>query len=165
MTVDEPRHEATPKPGTREGAPDQGVREAKLDPDVRDALTGVFGAPAFVLPWIDRLLEPDELLLVAALAAAGMLTLPAAVAVLGRPVSLEFFERAVRRGIIDRPTPEVVVLSDFASRLEIWTLFEGWKDLPDDVRRALADWQLARYIDEKRPQVEALLAGEQPQPG
>jgi ferredoxin len=165
MTVDEPRHEATPKPGTREGAPDQGVREAKLDPDVREALTGVFGAPAFILPWIDRLLEPDELLLVAALATAGMLTVPAAVAALGRPVSLEFFERAVRRGIIDRPTPEVVVLSDFASRLEIWTLFEGWKDLPDDVRRALADWQLARYIDDKRSQVEDLLAGEQPQPG
>ena len=174
MIVDEPRHEATLKPDTREAAREQDVREAKLDPDVREArldpdvreaLTGVFGAPAFVLPWIDRLLEPDELLLVAALAAAGMLTVPAAVAVLGRPVSLAFFERAVRRGIIDRPTPEVVVLSDFASRLEIWTLFEGWKDLPDDVRRALADWQLARYIDEKRSQVEALLAGEQPQPG
>ena len=136
-----------------------------LDQAVREALTGAFGAPELILPWIDRLLEPDELRLVAALAAAGPLTLPAAAAALRRPVSPAFFERAVRRAVIDRPTPDVVVLSDFAGRLEIWELFEGWKDLPPQVRRALADWQLARYIDEKRPQVERLLAGEQPQPG
>jgi ferredoxin len=140
-------------------------RDAALDPALREALTGAFGAPELVLPWIDRLLEPDELRLVAALAAAGPLTLPAAAAALGGPVSPAFFERAVRRAVIDRPTPDVVVLSDFASRLEIWTLFEGWKDLPREVRRALADWQLARYIDDKRPQVERLLAGERPQPG
>ena len=140
-------------------------QDAALDTALREALTGAFGAPELVLPWIDRLLEPDELRLVAALAAAGVLTLPAAAAALGRPVSPEFFERAVRRGVIDRPTPDVVVLADFARRLEIWTLFEGWKDLPGEVRRALGDWQLARYIGDKRPQVESLLAGEQPQPG
>ena len=46
------------------------------------------------------------------------------------------------------------------TRLEIWTLFEGWKDLPSEVRRALGDWQLARYIDGKREQIERLKAGE-----
>ncbi len=42
---------------------------AALGPALREALTGTFGAPELVLPWIDRLLEPDELRLVAALAA------------------------------------------------------------------------------------------------
>jgi ferredoxin len=136
-----------------------------LGPAVREALTGAFGAPEFVLPWIERLLEPDELRLIVALAASGMLLLPAAAAALGGPVSPAFFERATRRAVIGRPTPEVVVLADFASRLEIWTLFEGPKDLPRDVRERLAEWQLARYIDDKRPQVEALLAGQRPEPG
>ncbi len=132
-----------------------------LEPALREALTGMFGVPEFVLPWIDRLLEPDELRLVAALA-AGPLTLPAAVAAMGIVVSPAFFDRAVRRAVIDRPTPDVVALADFADRLEIWTLFEGWKDLPSEVRRALGDWQLARYIDGKRAQIESLKAGEQP---
>ena len=43
-------------------------RDAAFDPALREALTGTFGAPELVLPWIDRLLEPDELRLVAALA-------------------------------------------------------------------------------------------------
>jgi len=137
---------------------------AALDPALREALAGTFGAPELVLPWIDRLLEPDELRLVAALA-GGPLTLPATVAALGVVVSPEFFERAARRGVVNRPTPEVVSLADFADRLEIWTLFEGWKDLPPDVRRALADWQLGRYIDEKRSQIERLKAGERVLPG
>jgi len=162
MATTDPDHDAALAPALRETlAP--ALRET-LDPALREALTGAFGAPEFVLPWIDRLLEPDELRLVAALA-AGPLTLPATVAALGIVVSPAFFERAVRRAVIDRPTPDVVALADFASRLEIWTLFEGWKDLPLEVRRALADWQLARYVDDKRSQVEALLAGDQPQPG
>ncbi len=137
---------------------------AALSPELRAALTGPFGAPELALPWIDRFFEPDELRLVAALA-AGPLTLPAVAAALRRSASPEFFERAVRRAVIDRPTHDTVALADFASRFEVWTLFEGWKDLPHDVRRALADWSLARYVQAKRPQVESLLAGEAPQPG
>jgi len=137
---------------------------AALGPELRAALTGAFGAPELALAWIDRFLEPDELRLVAALA-AGPLTLPAAAAAFERSAPPEFFERAVRRAVIDRPTHDTVALADFASRFEVWTLFEGWKDLPHDVRRALADWSLARYVEAKRPQVESLLAGEAPQPG
>ena len=176
VTVDEPRDQArkaAPKPDVREvppeptagaSTPEPDVRAALLATDEHEALIGMFGVPAFALPWIDRLLEPTELRLVAALA-GGPLTVPEAAGALGVPVSLSFFERAVRRGIVDRPTPEVVTLADFATRLEIWTLFEGWKDLPADVRRALGEWSLARYINDKRPQVEALLAGERPWPG
>lgn len=140
------------------------LHPAALGPELRAALTGPCGAPELALPWIDRFFEPDELRLVAVLA-AGPLTLPAAASALGRPLPPEFLERAVRRAVIDRPTHDTVALADFASRFEVWTLFEGWKDLPHDVRRALADWSLARYIEAKRPQVESLLAGEAPQPG
>jgi len=135
-----------------------------LDPALREALTGAFRAPDLALPWIDRFLEPGELRLVAALGAAGMLGIPAAASAIGGVVSPEFFARAQRRGVIDRPTPDVVTLADFSSRLEVWALFEGWKDLPDEVRRGLAEWDLARYVDDKRAQVASLLAGEEPAP-
>jgi len=137
-------------------------------PKLRIALTGAFGAPESSLPWMDRFLEPEELVLVQALA-AGPLTPPAAARAIadaaGRHVSPSFFERCERRAIIDRPTPDVIVLADFGSRLDVWCMFEGWKDLPAEAREALADWRLARYIDDKRPQVESLLAGEAPLPG
>jgi ferredoxin len=130
-----------------------------LDPQISAALTGAFGAPAFVLPWIDRFLEPDELTLVAALA-HGPLSLPAAAAHLPVGISPAFFDRAWRRGVVDRPTPDMLVLAGFAARLNIWILFEGWKDVPPDIHEQLAEWELDRYIEDKRGQVESLLAGE-----
>jgi Pyruvate/2-oxoacid:ferredoxin oxidoreductase delta subunit len=136
-----------------------------LAPASRAALTGPFGAPEFVLPWIDRLLEPDEVRLLTALVAAGPLTLPAAAAALGKPVSPAFFERCRRRAVVDRPTPDILINATFSARLDTWAMFEGWKDLPVDVRRKLSDWRLAGYVDDKREQVERLLAGEEPYPG
>ena len=137
-------------------------------PRLRVALTGPFGAPVQALPWMDRFLEPDELRLVGVLA-AGPLTLPAAAAAIatagGRHVGPSFFDRCERRAVIDRPTPESVALADFAERLDVWSMFEGWKDVPDDVRATLAAWRLERYVGEKRPQVERLLVGDAPEVG
>ena len=135
------------------------MNEPGLDPQIRAALTGPFAAPAFVLPWIDRFLELDELTLVGALA-QGPLSLPAAAARMPFGVSPAFFDRAYRRGVINRPTPDTLVLTDFYTRLNIWVLFEGWKDVPPDVREQLAEWELDQYIEDKRAQVESLLAGE-----
>jgi len=138
-------------------------------PKLRFALTGVFGAPEVSLPWMDRFLEPDELLLVQALAAAGPLTPPAAAGAIAagsaRHVGPSFFDRCERRGIIDRPTPEVIALADFATRFDIWCLFEGWMDLPQGACEALAAWRLGLYVDDKRQQVERLVAGGGSEPG
>jgi ferredoxin len=139
--------------------PNANMNEPGLDPQIRAALSGPFGAPAFVLPWIDRLLEPVELTLIAALA-QGPLSLPEAAARLPVGTSPAFFDRAYRRGVIDLPTPDTLVLTDFAVRLNIWILFEGWKDVPPSVREQLAEWELGQYIEDKRAQVESLLAGD-----
>jgi Pyruvate/2-oxoacid:ferredoxin oxidoreductase delta subunit len=136
-----------------------------LDPASCAALTGAFGAPEFVLPWIDRFLELDEVRLVTALAAAGPLSLPAAAAALGKPVSRGFLVGCGGGGVFPPPTPDTLVVAGFAARLDVWAMFEGWKDLPADVRRTLCGWQLDGYVEDKREQVERLLAGEQPYPG
>ncbi len=137
--------------------------EIALSAEAIAALTGTFGVPDVALPWIDRFLEADEIELVVALG-TGPLSLAETAARLPRWVTPSFFARAVRRGIANQPTPEVVALADFSDRFDIWALFEGWKDIPDPVRARLTDWALDRYVAEKRSQIEMLKAGTQPQP-
>ena len=52
----------------------------------------------------------------------------------------------------------MVGLADFETRFDLWVVFEGWKDLPDEVRDELREWQLGLYVEGERPMVEALLA-------
>ena len=137
---------------------------SSLPPELVQALTGMYGVPAVAVPWIDRFLEPLELELVAALA-RGPLTIPQAAGRLSTPVSPAFFERAYRRGVINRPTPDVVSSADFHARFEIWAMFDGWKDVPAEVRDQLLEWDLAHYVAERRVQITALRAGERPQIG
>jgi len=129
-----------------------------------EVLTSAFGVPEFLLPWIDRFLDPLEIELVVALA-TGPLTLPEAAARLSEMVAPAFFERAWRRAIINRPTDEMLSLAAFSDRLEIWALFEGWKDLPEEVRDRVRAWDLQRYVEEKREQIEELKDGGPPPVG
>ena len=138
-------------------------REIAVSAEIAAALTGAYGMPDVVLPWIDRFLEPDELALVVALS-TGPLTLPEVAARLPRQVGPSFFARAIQRGIANQPTPEMLSLADFGDRFDIWALFEGWKDLPGETRSRLANWSLERYVAAKRDQVEMLKAGGSPQP-
>ncbi len=137
---------------------------SSLPPEIVLALTGTYGVPDFALPWIERFLESLELELVAALA-QGPLSVPQAVGRLSTPVSLSFFDRAYRRGVIDRPTPEMLSAAGFSARLEIWAMFEGWKAIPAEVHDRLLEWDLARYVEEKRPEIIARREGQEPQTG
>ena len=127
------------------------------------ALTDAFGVPVVALPWIDRFLEPDELALVRALS-AGPLPLPEAAARLPNLVGSSFFERVVRRGVANQPTPSTISLASFADRFDVWALFEGWRDLPEEARTSLRDWSLDRYVEDRRAQIDALKTGERPWP-
>ncbi len=112
------------------------------------SLAALIGAPAFIVPWLDRFYDGDDLEIVFA-AAAG--TLPGAHA----PSRLA---RAVRRAVL-RSSDGTYAPDDFHARYELWALFEDWRDIPAEVRRLLNEWELADYLDEVGAGVQAILAG------
>ena len=109
-----------------------------------EALVTAAGLPAFLAPWADRFYEPHEIGLVEVLAAGSLPELE----VLRRIPGLTAAElaRAARRGVVDRADEGArVSLADFHTRFEIWAMFEGWRDVPDDVAAELNGWELAHY--------------------
>ena len=113
------------------------------------AVAAAVGAPDFIHPWLDRFYDGDDAEL---LLTAGE---PTAVADLGA----ERLERAVRRGVLDRDQAGAYAPASFHDRLQIWAMFEGWKDVPPVVHRQLADWEVDHYAESLRGELEALRDG------
>jgi len=116
----------------------------------------VVGAPPFILPWLDRFYDGDDIVVL--LASSGLSAGP------GEPVGLkdvepERLERAVRRAVLDRNEAGVHAPASFADRLDISAMFEGWSDIPADVRARLADWATDDYAASVRDDLEALKSG------
>jgi Pyruvate/2-oxoacid:ferredoxin oxidoreductase delta subunit len=110
----------------------------------------VVGAPAFVLPWLDRFYDGDDAeVLLAAAGPAGF-----------KDVEPERLERAVRRAVLDRDEAGACAPASFADRLDISAMFEGWSDVPADVRARLADWATDDYAASVRDDLEALKSGD-----
>jgi Pyruvate/2-oxoacid:ferredoxin oxidoreductase delta subunit len=109
------------------------------------ALTGVFGMPAFLLPWLDRFFESAELSLIAAMA-SGPLPTDGVLSELSDLTRADL-DRAYKRGILDWRGADhaEVALADFHARYEVWAIFEGWKDVPDDVAEQVNQWELEAY--------------------
>jgi Pyruvate/2-oxoacid:ferredoxin oxidoreductase delta subunit len=119
------------------------------------ALAGIVGAPDLIVPWLDRFYDEADEELVLAAAGAGEA---------GGAAALETFpsarlERAVRRAVLDVDDAGRHVPASFHARLEIWAMFEGWKDVPLAVHRQLAGWDVDYYAEKIRPQVENARAG------
>ncbi len=140
------------------------VAEETREPDeaasVLDAVATTVGAPDFILPWLDRVYDEDDAELI--LAAAGRSAHDAGGTVTAG--DLEHFSaarlgRAVRRAVLDRDEAGAYAPADFHARLEIWAMFEGWKDVPLAVHRRLADWDVAFYAARIRSDVEAARDG------
>ena len=118
------------------------------------AVAEAVGAPDFILPWLDRFYDEDDAeLILAAAKAAG----DGAVALAGAGQAR--LERAVRRAVLDVEEPGAYAPADFHERLEIWAMFEGWKDVPLAVHRQLANWDVDYYADKIRADVEAVRDG------
>jgi ferredoxin len=115
-----------------------------VKPALRD-VAAVVGAPDFILPWLDRLYDEDDVALLLAVA-AGEKT----------GARTERLERAWRRAVLDRDGAGVYAPADLHERLESWAMFEGWKDVPLAVHRRLAEWDVASYSEKIRPGVEAV---------
>ena len=116
------------------------------------------GAPDFVLPWLDRFYDDQDAALV--LAASGVE--PAGGAAAFAPTDADRLYRAVRRAVLDRDDAGAYAPASFHDRLEFWAMLEGWKDVPTDVHRGLADWDVDFYAEHIRAGVEAVRDGVAP---
>jgi len=120
---------------------------AEVAPRLRD-LGQTIGAPDFILPWLDRFYDEDDVELVLT-AAAGDTSAAA-------PHRLE---RAYRRAVLDRNEAGAYAPADLHTRLEFWAMFEGWKDVPLAIHRQLADWDVGHYTETIRTDVESACDG------
>ena len=125
-------------------------------------LFDICGIPAFLEPWINRFYTPLEIDLLTNLNGKAMAADDARQA-LGPESSDSLLERAWRRGVLRRLDDGRVTPADFHVRFESWALFEGWQDLPDDIKDRLNRWELAYYAERHRGTVASLKAG-QPRP-
>lgn len=118
-----------------------------VTPELR-ALGTLAGAPDFILPWLDRFYEAGDAELLQAVAGGDL-----------GGVAAARLERAVRRAVLNAGDDGTYSPADFHERLEIWAMFEGWKNVPLAVRRQLADWDVDSYAQRIRVDVEAVRDG------
>lgn len=133
---------------------------AMIRPSDAESLIEHFDVPGFLEPFLDRFFEEADVTLVRALA-EGPMTEDELMRRLPQ-TDAAATERAHRRGMVDRSPDGLVTLADFHARFEIWAIFEGWKDVPTDIRTALNRREQDAYLERKRPQIEALRAGREP---
>jgi len=125
-------------------------------------LSDICGIPLFLEPWITRFYSPFEIDLLATLHGNAMMADEACHA-LGPECTGSFLERAWRHGVVRRLDDGRFAPADFHVRFESWALFEGWKDLPEDIKDRLNRWELDHYTARHRDTVASLKAG-QPRP-
>jgi ferredoxin len=132
--------------------------------DTLTRLAAVVGAPAFVLPWLDRFYDDEETELALAVGDGQRTVSDLAVALGAAEDDLRpRLARAHRRYVVE-VQGEHVALASFADRSAVWAQFEGWKDVPGDVRERLTEWWLADYTESVRPALTKLRDGH-PDPG
>jgi len=123
--------------------------------------------PDFVLPWVDRFYEPLEMDLLEILAGQPL----DREQILGRlkkkenfqeDINLDqFLKRAWKRGVVKHFDDQRMEPEDFHKRYEYWALFEGWKDLPGEIKDKLNEWELIQYIASHEQKAEELKNGGQ----
>ena len=125
-------------------------------------LFDICGTPTFLEPWLTRFYTPLEIDLLTKLNRRPM-TVDEVRQKHGAALSDSFLERAWRRWVVRRLDDGRIAPADFHVRFESWALFEGWQDLPDDIKDRLNRWELAYYTEKHRGTVASLKAG-QPRP-
>ncbi|MBT3487162.1 MAG: 4Fe-4S binding protein [Desulfobacula sp.] len=126
--------------------------------------------PDFIDPWLDRFYEPLEIDLLLILADKPI-EKKQIVTLLKKNRTLKdynnfdlFLERAFQRGVIKRLDDQCIEPEDFHTRYDFWALFEGWKDLPLEIKDRLNHWELSHYIESHTQSAEDLKKGEKRDP-
>jgi len=123
--------------------------------------------PEFLTPWIDRFYEPLEIDLLHIIASKP-LEKEHIVKRLEKNKTLKdfnnfdwFLERAWQRGVVKFLDDRRIAPEDFHVRFDYWALFEGWKDLPVEIKDKLNDWELNHYITSHGQRARELKNGKQ----
>jgi Pyruvate/2-oxoacid:ferredoxin oxidoreductase delta subunit len=126
----------------------------------------VFEIPGFIKPWIDRFFEDLEIALVMRLADRPLAgneinrTFQSGLKPDPSDANSNFAARAFRKGIINRREDGRFEAADFHARFDKWAMFEGWKDIPNEIRSQLNAWELAHYERQHADQISALKKGQ-----
>ena len=133
----------------------------RMEQKSNQALAHLISAPGFILPWLDRFYEPEERAWLETLAVgkAGEVGIKAAADLGGMSV-----DRLLRRGVVRRDAEGTLLPADFHTRYDIWATFEGFKDIPEEIRDRLNQWELAYYIDRHQGDLALLAQGKKPGP-
>lgn len=126
--------------------------------------------PDFILPWMDRFYDSLEIELLQILK-DHPLNKETIIEHLAKKNKSKkfcnfdvFLERAWRRGVIKILNKRLFAVEDFHVRFDYWALFEGWKDLPVEIKDKLNNWELNYYISTHGKRAEELKKGQQRDP-
>lgn len=121
--------------------------------------------PEFLTPWIDRFYDPLEIDLLQILKNRPLEKKSVIKLLIKNKVLKafndfdQFLERARIRGVVKILDDKSIALEDFHIRFEYWALFEGWKDLPSEIKDKLNNWELNNYIKSHAQYAEGLKKG------
>ena len=123
--------------------------------------------PDFLMPWLDRFYELLEMDLLQILVDKP-LEKQEIIILLGENNTLDddtdfdlFLKRAWQRGVVKFLDDRRIASEDFHIRYEYWALFEGWKDLPSEIKNKLNNWELDHYIASHAQSAKDLKNGQQ----
>lgn len=135
---------------------------AQLSKEQLDRFANIFDIPGFIVPWLDRFFDISEIKLALLLSKkplnateilnSGMKEYTQT----GVNDTNLFLERCFKRGIIDKCELGRFKPANFHARFEIWSMFEGWKDLPEEIRKKLNIWELKAYCVSHFDQINTL---------
>ena len=125
-----------------------------------EAFCTIVKVPDFMLPWLSRFFEPREIVFVLELnqqrsANMGAQNYSEWIQKNEPNWPDEFLTRCYRRGVISLDCDGHYVPADFHTRYEFWALFEGWQDLPGEIKDRLNQWELESFVDRKKPYIDA----------
>ena len=132
----------------------------------RQDFLSVFEIPDFLKPWIDRFFEDIEIELVMRLANRPLTRKEINRAFISRfkldhrDDNSDLAMRAYRKGIINWRDDNRFEPADFHARFDKWVMFEGWKDIPDEICNQLNAWEFAYYEKQHANQITKLKKGQ-----
>ena len=108
----------------------------------------IFEIPDFMKPWLDQFFEKPEIDLVLMLADHPMAAeeiakkISATAGTDVKEIPPSFLERSYKRGIINQRRDGRYEPADLHTRYDVWSMFEGWRDIPEAIREQLNDCEL-----------------------